>query len=262
MQCFISWMLSLLIALMVWPINGMADDKTTVALELSATSPKSGFYPDNEILTPLFNEYEANTNALVKIFATMMRKGGTDFLWTKARRITEALKKYSFQLLQLGKEYNNPTWEYYASNLYHHCLELEEATLKNNGEESLLLVSILVNHIGQIQSANPSWLVWHVGEQIKILESGVQNRDTIRVRDAAEIIHTSASKILLSSSIVPEIYAYLNWRRNIIRLNDLGDSILGEVNQGDWSGVQQKVTMIKYLYARWKQGFKVPAHEQ
>ena len=253
----------LIILLVMWPIGGIIADEfgQPIGTSLNPTTSTMDVIPDNVGLTQLFLRYEADTSNLVDALSTMMATGGTPTLWNQARQVAVNLKQQSFHLLQLGKHHHNPTWEYYASNLYHHCLEMEEAILRNDGRESIFLIAILVSHIGQIQSANPRWLVWYVGEQIHILESGIKNRDKVSARNASEIIHTSANKILLSASIVPEVYTHLNWRRNIVQLNGLGDTILGEVNQEDWQRTKKKVDLIKHLYLRWKNSFRILSND-
>ncbi|MBF0382056.1 MAG: hypothetical protein HQL69_13615 [Magnetococcales bacterium] len=217
----------------------------------------------NSQLTELFNDYEAETDTLVGILANMMKNGGDNSRqWTKVHKIAVTLGKKSYHLMKLGILDDNPTWEHYASNLYHHCQELEEAALQKDGKESIFLVAILVSHIGQIQSANPKWLRWYLGDVVKTLEKGIANRDKDSSRDASEILHTSATKILLSASIAPEVYKDTNWRRNISQINGVGDAILGAVNKDHWDGAQEQALLIKHILSRWVEGFKVSANEK
>lgn len=264
MQNRASWIVCLVVFFGVWPLEGgwadhVPHDPIALVGNVSADRVDSADSVGPEDLSRLFQNYKTDTLALVDVFATMMTAGGTPPLWAQAHEIVVRLEKQSSWLLTLGRKNRNPTWEHYASNLYHHCLELQETTQRGDARESLLLAAILISHIGQVQSANPRWLVWHVSEQLRILQTGIQSRDKDTVRDAAEIIHESANRILLSASVVPEVYRHQNWRRNIHQINGLGDTILGDVNQGEWEKVLENAILIEHIFLRWAESFKEPA---
>ncbi|MBF0420852.1 MAG: hypothetical protein HQL78_11885 [Magnetococcales bacterium] len=218
--------------------------------------------PDNLLLTRLFLDYENDTDILAGMLGGMMETGGTPSQWMQVHEASLVLEKKSFYLMQLGRIYHNTIWEYYASNLYHHCKELKEAASRHDGKESILLVAILVGHIGQIQSANPWWLREYLQKKMQILESGIVNFDKETTRNAAEDIHAASTKILLSASVAPEEYIHTQWQRNISQINSLGDSILDEVNRGVWEKVQEKFALIKHILTRWFDSFRTVTNDQ
>ncbi|MBF0628262.1 MAG: hypothetical protein HQL91_08570 [Magnetococcales bacterium] len=175
--------------------------------------------------------------------------------WTLAEELAKALTDQGEVFQSLGHEENNATWEYYASNLTHHGQELQEACRERNGIEAVHLIATLGNHLGEIQSAIPVWLLEHLGQQITILEQGIENHDPKRTRDAAEILHNAAHKIILSASTSRQSYRHTRWLTNLLDINRLGDEMVGEVHNEDWDGRRQNLQRIKALYASWKDGF-------
>ncbi|HIJ82837.1 MAG TPA: hypothetical protein HPQ00_01390 [Magnetococcales bacterium] len=175
--------------------------------------------------------------------------------WPEVLSLTQSLTQQSQQLLHIGRQANNPSWTYYSSNLYHHCLEMEQAATQKNGVESIYLFSTLLNHLDQIQSSDPFWLRHHIRRQLEILEQGIAAKNLDAVRDAAEIIHTSANKIILSISSSPKTYQHTYWKNNIIVINRLGDTIIGETNQGDWSKVAENLFHIQHVLEKWFDSF-------
>lgn len=266
MRNSVSWMIGLSVCIALWPLDGAMGDyppdggPTPTDLH-SVGEPVLISKVDNPLLSRLFLRYEADTKILVEFLSGMMIKGVSPSRWEEVRRLAVDLREQSSYLLKLGRRARNPTWEYYASNLYHHCLELEEVAQAGNGRESIFLAAILISHLGKIQSANPQWLKWYLNEQMSILFNGIENRDKETVRDAAEVMHESASKILLSASIVPEQYAHHNWQRNVHQINELGDTILGDVNRGDWEKAHDNATLIRHIYLRWANSFKESPHD-
>lgn len=266
----VSWVVGLFFCIALWPLSGATGDhqshngRTQNDLHVAGEHISVDHIDkvENVFLTHLFLHYETDTNRLVDLLSTMMNTGGPPNAWGQVHQLAVVLREQSAYLQTLGKRTHNLTWEYYASNLYNHCLELEEAAKLGDGRESIFLVAILVNHLGQIQSANPQWLKWYLNKQIRILDTGIDLKDQGTVRDAAEIIHTSAGKILMSASVMPELYVHQNWQRNMQQLNRLGDIILGDVNRGDWEKVQENTILIKHLYLRWANSFKESVHDQ
>ncbi|MBF0141291.1 MAG: hypothetical protein HQL74_13560 [Magnetococcales bacterium] len=259
-----SWMVYLVVLLALWSPGGALGGAPSgeAGGQPNSRFPVGAVSVDNKVLSQLFQSYETDTKTLVRVLSAMIRKGETPDLWDEAHKITISLRDQSSHLLELGKHNHNPTWEHYASNLYHHCLELEEAIQHGNGEENILLVAILISHLGQIQSANPRWLKWYLNNKLQTIFTGIDSRDKEAVRDAAEILHESASKILLSASVVPEVYTHQNWRRNIHQVNELGDTILGDVNNGNWEKAMENAYLIKHIYLRWAGSFKETSHDQ
>ena len=199
-------------------------------------------------ISTLFNNYQRSMNSYVQALSR------ND--WQSAYQKATQLKEQSEHLHQLGIESGNKVWEYYASNLLHHCIELTETSLAHQKAESIYLVAVLIGHIDQIQSSNPFWLRHHVGLQIRILEDALVSRNKAEARNAAEVIHTAANKILLSVTSSPGSYKHSYWTGNIIRMNGLGDQILGEVNQGDWDDIPAKLSHIKHIYDKWSSSFQ------
>lgn len=211
--------------------------------------------------TPLVTAQASSHRSMVKIFSNYQLTTDQfvhhliDKNWDDALTATNSLIEQSAYLLDLGKQRHNSTWTYYANNLYNHCLELSKIVQEHNGVDAVYIVTILLNHIGQIQSSNPRWLRSYLNEQINLLEQGFQARDRYMVRNAAEIIHSSADKIILSVSSSEHVYRHTYWKGNIAVINRLGDAIIGEVNQGNWQDVGSKIQHIKHIIKKWSDSF-------
>ncbi|MBF0144526.1 MAG: hypothetical protein HQL59_13855 [Magnetococcales bacterium] len=220
---------ALSISLLVFIPSGNADDSFTV-------------------LDDTFDRYEASIQAFVVALNTQD--------WEGMPSLAAQLTRQSEVIVGLGSRLGNDAWSSYASNLVHHCEELELAVGRKDGVESLYLAATLINHIGEIQSSHPVWLRHFVLLQLQKLEEGLRQRDPHAVRDAAEAIHTSANKIVLSVGSSPGLYRHTYWKRGIIVVNRLGDGIIGGINDGDWSGIPGQVTRIRVAVEKWTESFK------
>lgn len=198
-------------------------------------------------LNGLFDHYDHTIEKLVR--ALVGKK------WHEALAITQSLTDQSRNFLDMGRKNKNPTWTYYASNLFHHCLELEQIVGRNDGVAATYIVAILIDHIAQVQSSNPYWLRQYLNQQVATLEAGLAKHNHDAVRNAAEIIHTSANKIVLSISSAPKTYRHTYWKSSVVVINKLGDDIIGEVNQNDWSLVPGNLNRIKHALQRWNESF-------
>lgn len=203
---------------------------------------------DNPTFTKLFQEYDASLDAFVKTLVAAD--------WAKAKPQADDLEAKSNNLRQLAEKDANKNWLFDVTNLYHHSQELQEAVKEKNGVESVYLVSTLISHIGYIQAANPLWLKEYIGQQIKVAEAGIPAKKQEETRDAAEIIHTSANKIVLSAGTMKEVYAHTRWLDDVREMNGLGDSIIEDVNKGDWNAPVEKLVKIKLAYDKWVKAFK------
>ena len=224
--------------------------KKTLRLCLALTMllyPSWAVSIENDMLTEAFEEYEAKIAAYVTAYSA------DD--WESAMSNAVNLRALSQRLNGLARQDKNSLWESYSSNLYHHSLELIQASERKDPIASTYLVAIHLSHLQEIQSANPRWLREYVTENIRIMERSIALRDQQAVRDAAEIVHASAIKILMSVGAGEEVYVHTRWLATITQVNSLGDEILGEVNQGRWDKIQDKVKHIKYIIAKWTDSF-------
>ena len=176
--------------------------------------------------------------------------------WTLAYDMAIVLTQQSETVLEMAKTQKNLTWEYYASNLLHHCQELQESTTDHNSVSSVYLTAILISHIGQIQSANPRWLRVHLLRQLHKAEEGFRQKSAKQVRNAAEIIHTGAGKMVSSATLSRDVYLHTRWVGTITDLNRLGDALLGEVNENNWSEGEEKLQRIRFLIEQWASSFR------
>lgn len=202
---------------------------------------------ENDLLTTIFKNYEESTN----LFIQQMHKGE----WESAQSVAVELGVQSAFIHQLAVKEDIQVWENYASNLRNHCRELEHAAQQQNVVQATRLVAILIGHIEQIQSANPLWLDFHLSSQLNILEKSIRLKDAGAARDSAEAIHTSATKIALSVMSAGDMYHHTRWLSNIQEINGLGDAILGEVNQGKWEDVGEKLAHIRHIIGKWQSSF-------
>ncbi|MBF0427469.1 MAG: hypothetical protein HQL94_00990 [Magnetococcales bacterium] len=205
------------------------------------------FGVSNNVLNEKFDLYEKTLQQLITAI--------TQTSWSESEHLALSLTHQGQELLALGHTDNNAIWEYYASNLIHHGVELQEASKKHDTLEAIRLFATLTNHIGEIQSAIPAWLLDYLNQQIKILEQGIAEHDPKRIRDAAEILHNAANKIILSASTSRQSYRHTRWITNILDINRLGDELVGDINNDDWDTRKQHLQKIKTLYATWKDGF-------
>ncbi|MEO5331414.1 MAG: hypothetical protein H7839_05270 [Magnetococcus sp. YQC-5] len=201
----------------------------------------------NAILSEKFDQYETKLDA----FIHAMNQSS----WSEAEQLASTLTNLSEELMAMGQKNKNPTWEYYASNLTHHGQELQEACKQQDPDTSVHLVASLINHLGEIQSAIPVWLLEYLSQRIKELELGIDQKNAHQTRDAAEILHTAAHKIILSASTSRQSYRHTRWLANILDLNRLGDELLTEPENNDWNISKQHLQKIKALYAIWQDGF-------
>lgn len=239
----------------LWPalIKKTSANKTLflffVCLFFFASAPvaKANTY---EVIDRLFLDYDQTLDHLIAALDTKQ--------WPDIQTITKSLTQQSQQFLRIGRRDGNPTWTYYSSNLYHHCLEMERSANEKNSIELFHLAAILLNHIEQIQSSDPYWLRHYIHQQLDILEQGLKTHNLPSVRDSAENIHTSANKIILSISSFPQAYQHTYWKSNIIAINRLGDAIIGEITQGNWSRVSEHLVHIKHVLEKWTDSFNEP----
>lgn len=208
----------------------------------------------NATLTRLFVEYEQNIHSYIEKV--------TQQQWAESGIIAESLHKQSKHLIDLSKLSQNPVWEFYASNLTHHCTELIDANLAKDQVEIHYLIAILIDHIGQIQAVNPNWLREHIADQIQQIKEGLLRKENNRVRDAAETIHTSASKIVLSAVLARNAYKHIYWQTTIVQINRLGDTIIGEVNANNWQHIPKHLIHIEHLYGKWANSFIASTNAQ
>ncbi|MBF0211993.1 MAG: hypothetical protein HQM00_00370 [Magnetococcales bacterium] len=203
---------------------------------------------DNDTLNVAFERYERRIDLFIRHM--------TQQSWIEAELTAISLTELGEELLTLGKAENIPTWEYYASNLTHHGQELQEACKRQDSHEAVYLIATLINHLGEIQSAIPVWLLEHLRKQILELEQGIANQNHKTTRNAAEVIHNSAHKIILSASTSRQSYRHTRWLTNLLDLNRLGDQLVGGESHGDdWTAYEGHMKRIQSIYATWKDGF-------
>ncbi len=201
----------------------------------------------NVVMSEVFTKYKSTINNFIISITTPS--------WNDATTLSQDLIQQGQELKDFGKQANNATWEYYASNLINHSMELQIACKNHDSVEAIHLLTILTNHIGEIQSSIPVWLQEYIGIQIETLKQSIANKDQKLTRDTAEILHTSAHKIILSASTSRQSYRHTRWLTNILDLNRLGDELLSDANQNDWETHTQHLKRIESLYVSWKDGF-------
>lgn len=201
----------------------------------------------NSQLSELFTRYEQHLDDFI---AALTEKD-----WGRADERAGDLIGLSRELMRMGRSEQNTTWEYYASNLLHHAEELQEVSWKQESREAIYLVSTIIHHIGEIQAAIPVWLLDYISRQIQELEDAVAARDRKRMRDAAEVVHNSAHKIILSAIISRHSYRHTRWLTNFQEINRLGDQLVGGVDGNDWLSHEENLKRIQSIFATWKDGF-------
>ncbi|MBF0144090.1 MAG: hypothetical protein HQL59_11605 [Magnetococcales bacterium] len=202
---------------------------------------------DNDSFSRLFTSFEETSEAFIQAF--------TEGKWPQASVIARELERQGDELSRLADKDENPNWKYDASNLHHHSSELVEAADGKDAVESVYLIGVLLTHLGYLQSANPQWLIEHVGKQIDVLEDAIKRKDREAARNSAEIVHSSSNKIVLSSGTQRNRYIHTRWLNDIRQLNGWGDAIIGDVNGGDWQGPNEKLPKIKRAFNKWKRSF-------
>ncbi|NGZ05977.1 MAG: hypothetical protein G8237_06430 [Magnetococcales bacterium] len=202
---------------------------------------------DNARLSQLFVRYERQLDAFIVAL--------THQEWSDADDHAEELIALGKELMWLGRGEQNSTWEYYASNLVHHGQELQDACWKQDSREAIYLVSTLINHLGEIQAAVPVWLLDHLEKQVHTLEDAMANRDRRAIRDAAEVIHSAAHKIILSASTSRQSYRHTRWLTNLLEINRLGDLLVGDAPGEDWAAYEGYLRRIQSIFVTWKDGF-------
>lgn len=214
---------------------------------LSSMAPGMLLAVDNETLSNTFNNYEASTDTFI---LQMYNRE-----WEDAAKTAQNLGRQSDAIYEMAMLEDIPVWKNYASNLRNHCLELEQAANQKDIVEATRLIAILISHIELIQSANPLWLDYHLSTQIALLENSIVLKDAEVARDAAEAIHTSATKIALSVMNAGNRYSHTRWLSNIQQINGLGDAILGEVNRSEWQNIPEQLFHIKHIVQKWHNSF-------
>ncbi|MBF0340091.1 MAG: hypothetical protein HQL95_03905 [Magnetococcales bacterium] len=218
-----------------------------LGLLLALSLPAEGFCLDNNKLDDAFDRFEKHLDDFI---VSLTRRE-----WFEADKSATALMQMGNELLKIGQHENNSTWEYYASNLVHHGQELQTACWKQDSREAIYLISILINHLGEIQSAAPVWLLSHIDRKIHELQQGIATHDRKRTRDAAEVIHDSAHKIILSASTSRQHYRHTRWLTNLLEFNRLGDQLVGDDMGNDWATQEDHLKRIQSIFATWKDGF-------
>lgn len=202
-----------------------------------------------ESLSKHFRDFELRIDAYLE--ALWLRR------YDVAEREVSRLTQHAVLLRRLGEDSGNESWDYYASNVFNHTLELLDSTKRQDGVEAIYLTAILLNHLGEIEASSPEWLRFHLKKQLSILDQGIAAHDASMVRDAAEIIHSSAQNIMLSAATSGHVYRHTRWTESIVQINGLGDQIINQVNRGEWGSVPELRNQIVKLVARWEGAFKV-----
>lgn len=203
---------------------------------------------DNSTFTQIFDKYQSTLNEFVKQLIARN--------WAAAQTLSDDIEVQSLNIKKLSEQDTNNNWRFDAGNTYHHAQELKDAAKSKDAVECVYLVGTLVAHIGYVQAGNPKWLLHELGTQINNVEKAIKDKNKDAARDAAEIIHTSANKIVLSAGVQKEVYTHIRWLDSVRQLNHWGDEIIGMVNQGNWAGPQELIPKIRLSYTKWEKSFK------
>lgn len=181
-------------------------------------------------------------------------------LWE--RRFDEAeqtvgkIARQSAILHGLGEAAHNMSWVFYANNILHHAQELSTSTKRHDGVNAFYLASTMLNHLGEIEASIPEWLRYNLDQQLHRLDHGIADQDKRLVRDAAEEIHTSAHKMLMSVASSGHVYRHTRWTGGIIQLNGLGDALIDHANHDRWDEIPAIREKVERLVERWRASFK------
>lgn len=149
----------------------------------------------------------------------------------------------------IGK--NNKTWNYYTTNIYHHNLELIKLLQIEDSVGAISILATITHHTGDLQATVPLWLKRLLFKHLDALQRGVINHQMDDVRNAAEFIHNSTNRLLLSIASRPDAYRHTRWADSVSKLNSLGDSIIPLSEQGEWALIDEKTREIAFLIKRW-----------
>ncbi|MBF0306213.1 MAG: hypothetical protein HQL41_11255 [Alphaproteobacteria bacterium] len=218
-------------------------------LAFTILTPNSARALDNAVFTKSFVDYEEAVDRFVKLLVTAD--------WAKAEPVASEIEVKSKMLKELGEKDTNQLWLFDVTNLWHHSKELIDAVKSKEATECVYLVGTLTSHIGYIQAANPLWLRGYLSDQMKALEDGIQTKNQQKARDAAEILHVSAAKIILSAGLQNDLYVHIRWLPDVREVSRDGDSIIEQVNGNDWEGPKAGLAKIKAAMAKWDKAFKV-----
>jgi len=213
-----------------------------------AATPALAITYDNATFTQTFGSFEGTVEQFVEVLVNQD--------WQQAKSLAENILQQSQALKEMAEADDNNLWLFDATNTWHHSEELLEAIDGKDAVEAVYLVGTLTAHIGYIQSNNPLWLREHIRGQIDLIEQGIKNKDQEMTRNAAEITHVSANKIVLSAGLQKDLYKHTRWLTDVRQMNRLGDHIIGAVNSGDWQSPLDDLQQIKLSFNKWDKSFK------
>ena len=198
-------------------------------------------------------------------------------LESKIDTIVRAVTKHQFgeaeqagaQLIQLTSALqnsevpaNNTGWHYYSSNMHNHANELLQAIQTEDMVDGIYLIATMTHHIGELQATIPYWLRDHLQQQLAMLKQGILLHDSEMVRNAAEIIHISSSKLQMSATSRPDVYTHIRWVSSVASINQLGDQIIPMSEAGYWEQIADNTREIEFLLQRWFDSFKPQDEEK
>ena len=203
---------------------------------------------DNQTLDKLFDDFTGGVSKLTESLAKQD--------WDSVESLAADLQEQAKNLAELGSKDDNPHWAYDSSNLHKHSTEMVEAVAEKDGAEAIYLVSVLLSHIGYIQSANTQWLKEYVGRRIELVERGVRQKNQDMVIDGGESLHVSANKMVFSAVVGEEAYRHTRWIEGVRRLNGLGDILIGDALDENWEAAEKHIAEARLIYRKWVKSFK------
>lgn len=156
---------------------------------------------------------------------------------------------------------DNSGWYYFSTNLYNHANELVRAMRHRNAVEGVHLLATMMHHQGELQATVPYWLRGYLQGQLQQLQHGVVQHNADMVRNAAEILHVSSSRLLMSATARPDAYRHTRWVGSISFINQLGDQIIPLSEQGQWEQITSLSAEISFLLQRWFDSFRAGQDE-
>jgi hypothetical protein len=220
------------------------------ALAVSAGSPV--FAIDNSTLTQAFDDYQESIEKLNDLLAEAIASNK----WDTVSAHAGVLKSQSEHFIELSKNDGETLWGTFADNLDHHTIELQDAIRARDAPEAISLSGTLIAHLGYIQSTNALWLREYYPRQLEQLKTAVQERDVTAVSSHAEALHLGANKIGASAGMQKDLYTHTRWLKDVIGLSELGDSVIGAAQQGDWGAMPDKIKRIDRIINKWSKAFK------
>lgn len=212
--------------------------------------PFASAAPAQPTLGDYFGRIEAGVDAVVRAVVDRDFAQATSV----ARELLEVTTElHEAEQLPVGAD--NANWQYYSSNLYHHSQELIIAIDEQDSVAVFYLLSTILDHVGELQATVPLWLREHLFNLMALLKQGLINHDTRLIRDTAEEVHVSSTKLLMSATSRRSAYRHTRWTGTISAINRLGDEMIPMSERGHWEKIDENADEIEVLLLRWSDSF-------